>query len=208
VPPRPKRTGVVWFWPTLALIAIGLGTLAIVDGRATAVPAAAYPALALAITAVMLLVGSVVGRPGGLIPLGIVSTFALSVSTVLGGFHVDGRTLDAHPATAAEVLPDYSIHNGRITLDLAGVSDPEALAGRSVDVHLSAGEIVVYVPRELDVDLDAELGFAGGIRVPGYDGGGYQDAVSRHLDGTSSGSLPALDLELDAQVGQITVEVR
>ena len=30
-PPRPRRTGLVLFWPTLALIAIGLGTLGIVD---------------------------------------------------------------------------------------------------------------------------------------------------------------------------------
>ena len=30
-PPRPRRTGLVLFWPTLALIAIALGTLGIFD---------------------------------------------------------------------------------------------------------------------------------------------------------------------------------
>ena len=70
-PPKPRRTGIVLFWPTLALIAIGLGILGIIDVDAS-VPPSAYVALALAITAVMLIVGAFVGRPGGLIALGIV----------------------------------------------------------------------------------------------------------------------------------------
>ena len=52
--PKPRRTGLVLFWPTLALIAIGLGTLGIYDVDNAVLPSA-YVALALAITAVMLL---------------------------------------------------------------------------------------------------------------------------------------------------------
>ena len=206
VPPRPKRTGVIWFWPTLALIAIGMGVLGIIDAHHALAPGA-YPVTALGITGVMLLVGSVTGRPGGLILLGFVSTFALTVATVVGGFNFSGRNIEETPGRAAQVQSSYTVHNGRIELDLTRVADPAALAGRKIHLSLKAGEIKVIVPRDLNVDIDAEFDFAGGIRVPGYDGGGVQDSVERHLVGTNP-DTPALDLELDATVGQITVEQR
>ena len=76
-PPRPRRTGLVLFWPTLALIAIALGTLGIFDVNGSVQPSA-YVALAVAVIAVMLLVGAFVGRPGGLIALGIIASLGLA----------------------------------------------------------------------------------------------------------------------------------
>ncbi len=208
IPPRPKRTGIVWFWPTLAMIAIALGTLGIVDSGATNVEVGVYPATAVAITGVMLLIGSVLGRPGGLILIGFVSTFMLVVATVLGTFQFDGREIKVAPRTAAAVQSSYTVNMGRIELDLTRVVDPENLAGRTVAISLNAGEIVVIVPRELNVTIDAEHDFAGGIKVPGYDGGGVQDSVARTLAGVPATTDQPLDLTLDASVGQITVEQR
>lgn len=208
VPPRPKRTGVLWFWPTLALIAIGLGTVGIVDAGSTSVDPGVYPAVALAITGAMLVVGSFVGRPGGLILIGLVSTAALGMATVLGTFHVDGRNLESNPKTAAEVQPTYETHMGRIQLDLTDVVDPEALAGRTIALDLNAGEITVLVPKSLNVDIDAEMGFAGGINIPGYDGGGVQDKAERHLTGRPANTSAPLVLDIDVRVGQINVEQR
>ncbi len=54
---RPRRTGLVLFWPTLALIVVALGVLGIYDAS-HAVEVAAYPALALAVTGGMLVVGA------------------------------------------------------------------------------------------------------------------------------------------------------
>lgn len=207
-PPRAKRTGVVWFWPTLALIAIALGVLGVIDAGTTEVDPGVYPATALAITGLVLLIGSFVGRPGGLFLIGLVSTFALAVSTVVGGFNFSGQDLELAPRTAAEVAPSYEVDNGRIELDLTDVADPQALAGRSIDLALKAGEIHVIVPKSLNLRIDAEFDFAGGIRIPGYDGGGIQDAVQRTVAGENAGTTPALDLEIDATVGQITVEQR
>lgn len=208
VPPRPKRTGIIWFWPTLALIAIALGTLGILDTNSSNIEAWAYPATAVAITGVMLLVGSFVGRPGGLIFLGFVSSFALAVATVVGGFNFDGRTIEEAPTTAAAVQSEYTANNGRIELDLTQVADQNGLYGRTIELSLKAGEIVVIVPRSLNVHIDAEFEFAGGIKVPGYDGGGIQDSVERNLVGLPMNPGPPLDLEIDATVGQITVEQR
>lgn len=207
VPSHPKRTGIVWFWPTLALIAIGLGVVGIIDGS-NDVAVGVYPAIALAITGVMLLVGSMFGRPGGLIFLGLVSTVALSTATVLGTFHFDGRNLEENPTTAAAVLDGYTIHMGRIELDLTDVRDVAALAGRRIDLNLNAGEITVIVPRELNVQINADMGFAGGIKIPGYDGGGFEDSREKYLAGNPTSTLAPLELDIDVRVGQIEVEQR
>ncbi len=208
LPPRPKRTGVIWFWPTLALIAIGLGILGIVDAGSTDVPAGAYPALAVGITGLMLLVGSFTGRPGGLILIGAVSTFALSVTTVVGGFNPNARTITATPTTAAAVSPSYSAGTGRIELDLTELADPEQLAGRDISLRLGAGEILVLVPRSVNLDIDAHVQIAGGVRVPGYDGGGIDHEVERSVSGRPLNDLAPLELDLNLRVGQITVEHR
>ncbi len=207
-PPHAKRTGVVWFWPTLALIAIALGVLGVIDSGTTEVAPGVFPATALAITGVMLLIGSFVGRPGGLVLIGLVSAGALAVSTVVGGFNFSGQDLELAPLTAAAVESSYEIDNGRIELDLTAVVDPQALAGRRIELTLKAGEIHVIVPKGLNLHIDAEFDFAGGIKVPGYDGGGIQDSVKRTVVGSPSSITPPLDLKLDATVGQITVEQR
>jgi phage shock protein PspC (stress-responsive transcriptional regulator) len=207
VGPHPKRTGILWFWPTLAMIAIGLGLVGIVDAGHH-VDAGVYPAVAVAITGVVLVLGSFFGRSGGLILVGLISTAVLAMAAVVGTFHLDGRDLQSDPRTAAEVQPHYSTHVGRIRLDLTHVADPAALAGRTLHLDLKAGEVTVIVPRSLNVDIDAQLGFAGGIRIPGYDGGGVQDKAERHLTATPASTSAPLVLDLDVRVGQITVEQR
>ena len=206
VPPRPKRTGVLWFWPTLAMIAIALGTIGLVDANHH-VDGGVYPATALAITGVMLLVGSFFGRPGGLILIGIVSSLALAVSSVVGGFNFSGNDLNLAPKSAADVQSSYTGTNGRIVLDLTKVTDPENLAGRTIKLTLKAGEIQVILPRTVNATIDADFAFAGGIDVPGYSGGGIQDSVERQLVGAKAGNTSPLDLDLHATVGHIEVLV-
>lgn len=212
VPPRPKRTGIIWFWPTLAMIAIGLGVLGIIDAGSADVVAAAYPALALGITGVMLLIGSVRGRPGGLILLGFVSAFSLAVATIVGGFNFSGQNRIERPGSTAEVASSYEISNGRIELDLTEVTDPLNLENREIDLTAQAGEILVIVPRGLHLHIEADTEFAGGIRIPGYDGGGIQTSVSRSVVPVvpTDGHVPNTELRLDLEVtvGQITVEQR
>jgi phage shock protein PspC (stress-responsive transcriptional regulator) len=208
VPPHPKRTGIIWFWPTLALIAVGLGTLGIYD-HSHHVADGAYPALALAITAVMLLVGSVVGRPGGLILIGFFSSVALAGSVAVGGsFGVDARDIRQTPAAAADVQSSYTNTVGDIRLDLTQVADPAALAGRTIHVDLRTGYIEVVVPRSLNVDIDAKMSGAGGVSIPGDDSGGFNHAARRHLTAVPASTSAPLKLDLDARFGQITVEYR
>ena len=78
-PPRnPRRRGPMLFWFTLALIALAIGVLGIVDVAGVAVADAAYPALAVGIAGLMLLVGSFYGRAGGLILVGLLATVPMA----------------------------------------------------------------------------------------------------------------------------------
>ena len=208
-PPKPRKTGLVLFWPTLALIAIGMGVLAIIDTN-NELAAGAYPALALGIVGVMLLVGAFVGRPGGLILLGVISVLGLSVTSVIGN-NLDTSSDDVtiRPLTASEVAREYSTSLGRIELDLTDVSDVAALNGRAVDIKLNAGEIVVRVPRSIDVNVDAEQTLAGEIELNndsvGHDG--LNPSVDTTLRGTTTDGkpLPLLNLDLTSRVGHIQV---
>ena len=208
IPPRPKRTGIVWFWPTLALIALALGSLGLYDNSHHVVDGA-YPAVALGITAVILLVGSLVGRPGGLILIGFVSSIALAASVAVGGsFGTDAREVHDTPTSAALVQSEYKATVGEIELDLTQVADPAALAGRRVHLKLRTGYLHVIVPRSLNVDIDADMDFAGGITVPGDDSGGINHEVHKTLSGVPATTTAPLELDLDAKLGQITVEYR
>jgi phage shock protein PspC (stress-responsive transcriptional regulator) len=206
-PPRPRRTGLVLFWPTLALIAIGLGTLGVVDAGYSVNPSA-YAALALTITAVMLLVGAFVGRPGGLIALGVLGSLVLGgMSTVEAStdWETGGETLTAAPGTAALVQDVYSVPNGEIDLDLSRVRDVAALDGREIAARLNAGEITVTLPPGVNAIVEADMDVAGDINIDGSHRGGIDQSLTRTLTGSTDPDAPTLTLDLDARVGQITV---
>ena len=208
-PPRPRRTGLVLFWPTVALIAIALGTLGIFD-TSNAVTISAYAALAVVITGLALLVGAFVGRPGGLIALGFVASIGLLVTSIVGaatgGEKLSNKDLRVVPMSAVTLEPDYHIPTGTLELDLTKVSDLAALNGRSVDLSANAGEVTVKVPPGLNVHVDAEIRYAGEINVGNDQRGGFGQSVDRILTTTTATGAPVLDLEVDLRVGQINVE--
>jgi phage shock protein PspC (stress-responsive transcriptional regulator) len=208
LPPRPRRTGLVLFWPTVALIAIALGTLGILD-TSSSVPVSAYAALAVAITSVMLVVGAFVGRPGGLIALGLVSSMALAVTSIVGaaddGSGFDSKDLRDVPASAAALEPSYHTPTGTIEIDLTRIRDLAALNGRTVDIGTNAGEITVIVPNGLNVHVAADIRYAGQINI----GDEMRDGLGQSLDSTLTTSTtpgtPVLDLDVEVRFGQITV---
>jgi phage shock protein PspC (stress-responsive transcriptional regulator) len=208
-PPKPRRTGLVLFWPTVALIAIADGILGIVDVDQTVIPSA-YVALPVAVIAVMLLVGAFVGRPGGLIALGIVASIGLGATTAVEAstdWQTGGETAHYAPTQSVGVQDRYSVPNGEIDLDLSGVTDVAALDGRTIDLHLNAGEIDVEVPAGVNVVVDANLRFAGDIEVDGSERGGLSPDLSRTIESaTNSESAPTLTLEIRGRVGHISVQ--
>ena len=133
-----------------------------VDLAGAAVPGSAYPALALAIIATMLLIGSFWGRAGGLIALGIVAALATAATTVGTTFPED--RLAYAPTSAGQVQDSYDFGGGEFVLDLSDVSDVDALDGRDIAIDGFGGRVEVIVPEGMDVDVQAQL-VAGDTRV-------------------------------------------
>ncbi|MGZ5416052.1 MAG: PspC domain-containing protein [Nocardioides sp.] len=201
-PPKADR-GPKLFGPTLALVAIALGSLGLYDAGSD-VTVAAYPALALAVIGVMLLVGSVAGRAGGLIFLGIVASIALGITSAVDDNWNTDRRIDASPVAAASVRDSYSITAGQVRLDLTEVDDLENLDGRRLALEAEAGEILVIVPQGVDVDVDASIRFGGEIEVDGYVENGNRVDLNRRIEGGTD--VPQVYLELDLLVGHIEVQ--
>ncbi len=200
-PRDPRRRGPILFWFTLAGIALGGGILGIADVSGLDVAASAYPALALAITAVMLLVGSVYGRAGGLILLGLVIAPFGVVATVADNYEGEDRT--EAPRTAAGVSTTYSMEAGELTVDLRGVTDPEELDGRMILVDGGIGRIDVILPDGVDVDVSASVDGPGNVSLFGRNRDGFDPSSFSRQDVTDEVATFTLDISLG--VGEIVV---
>ena len=203
-PPRPK-TGPRLFGITLALVAVALGALGLYDVSGGSVVDSAYPALALTVVGVMLLVGAWVGRAGGLIFLGIVASFALAVTSVLGTFKAmdlrDGQRIDKAPTTAARVLDSYEVRQGQVSLDLSHVTDPQALDGRVIHVGGTAAEVVVVLPRGVESDVTATSDGPGQVDLPDRHSGG----INTNLAGVYGTGSSTVTIDAHLAVGHIEV---
>jgi phage shock protein PspC (stress-responsive transcriptional regulator) len=202
VGPRPDR-GPMLFWPTVALLAIALGSLGLYDVAEGGVVDAAYPGLALAVVGVMLVVGAWVGRSGGLILLGVVAALGLAGASVAEPRFGGERTLLEAPTSAVQVEDRYFVPAGAVHVDLSNVRDVERLDGRTVEVAANAGELVVTLPEGLDVDVDADVAVGGEVRILGDERGGPNISMQREIDGGTDAA--SMDLELDLVFGSIEV---
>jgi phage shock protein PspC (stress-responsive transcriptional regulator) len=206
-PPRPK-SGPRLFGITLALVAVALGALGLYDVSGGSVVDSAYPALALSVVGVMLLVGAFVGRAGGLIFLGLVASVALAVTSVVGSFDGlafrDGQRVAVSPSTAAAVHQNYEVTSGRVYVDLSGVADPQQLAGRSVYVSARAGEVVVILPHGVESDVTATVDGPGQIDLPDRSSGGINTDLSG-VYGPEGGSTGAFTVNTHVSAGHIDV---
>lgn len=207
-PPRrprdPRKAGPILFWFTIALIALAEGVLGTLDLAGVPVVDSAYPALALGITAVMLLVGAFYGRAGGLILVGLIATLFTVGATVAGEY--DGGRIDKAPLTAAQVENEYSLGSGEVIVDLSRVRDIENLDGRDIEVHAGMGRVEVVLPDGVDVAIDAHTNGPGHLSILGGDKGGVNVEERASVDGGVG--APQLDLEAWVGIGEVEVSTR
>lgn len=199
-PPHPRKRGPILFWFTLALAALGVGLLGIVDQAGAGVADSAYPALVLAISGVMLLVGAFYGRPGGLILLGLVAAIGMAGATASSRW--DDQVVQM-PATADQVQPRYEVGAGELVLDLTRVDDLQGLDGRIIELRAGVGSIEVLLPAGLDVDVTVNVGLgdAALFDQQTQDGGGID------MTGSHDGGVDVPDVHLDIEVGLGEVDV-
>ncbi|MGN6252826.1 MAG: PspC domain-containing protein [Marmoricola sp.] len=203
-PGRPRRTGLVLFWPTLALVAVGLGLLGLWTIDHPVAPGA-WAALALALVGGMLVVGAFVGRPGGLAALGIVLVPVLLATTAVGHGRFSDHEFTITPPSAAAVSSLYDEPNGSALLDLSRVADVAALDGRTITVRLDAGRLRVLLPPGAAADVDARIRYAGSMDVDGREVAGVAPQLRTTVPAT--GPVRAnVDLVVRSRVGRIEIE--
>ncbi|MCY4664628.1 MAG: PspC domain-containing protein, partial [Acidimicrobiaceae bacterium] len=138
--------------------AVILGRLEVVE-----VDIGVYFAVALAITGVGLLASAYAAPARGLILLGVV--FSAPLLLFVGAELPWGSGVGevrVSVATAHELQDEYRHGVGKMVVDLRNL-DPEN-TGHSVDLSLSVGEMLVYVPDNISTTADIDVG-AGNIRV-------------------------------------------
>jgi hypothetical protein len=158
---------------------------------------------ALAVVALGLLVGTLVGRARGLIALGIVLVFLLiPVGAAPEGLRVGGGAGERlyQPTSQSELSDRYELGAGELTVDLSKL---DIVGSEDVEVSVGMGEVIVLLPPDVAVAVDADVG-AGTIDFPtgGPEQGGIGVEQSWQREGDGSGTL---NLTMSSGLGAVTV---
>ncbi len=149
------------------------------------------------------LLGAYFGRAGGVILLGLLSAVALAGTTAAD--HWDGNHVRVEPTSASALDHRYWLGAGEQVIDLTGITDPQALDGRTLVVEGGAGRIEVIVPDGMTVDVDADIDGPGHIALFGEETGGIDVQESNVA---SSPGDPRLSIDAHLGVGEIEVTQR
>ena len=199
--PNPRKRGPILFWFTLALIALSEGLLGIADLAGADVADPAYPALAVAICGVMLLVGAFFGRAGGIILIGLVATVGLVGATAVDRVGRRRGHRDADDAPRRSTTATGSTPASRSST-CATSPTSSSLDGRTLEVEGGVGRIEVILPDGLAATVDADVDGPGNIDLFGDEHGGI-DVTESSFDGSSAD--PEITINAQLGVGQIEV---
>ena len=200
-PVNPRKKGPILFWFALAVMAVGLGAVGVVDLAGASVAPSAYPALVLTLSGGFLLLGAFWGRAGGLILVGLVAAMVTAGVTI--GDRWDPHSTTASPVNAAQVQSAYTMDVGELVVDLTDVRDPGALDGREITVDGNVGHLDIQVPDGITVVANTHVSGVGGISAFDRKGGG----VDTQLTAVHSGGpgAPRLVIDVYLHVGGIDV---
>ncbi len=196
--PNPRKRGPILFWFTIALIALAEGLLGIADLAGADIADPAYPALAVAICGVMLVIGAFFGRAGGIILVGLIATVGLAGATAANEW--EGDQINVSPTTASALDDRYWLDAGEQVIDLREVTDLAGLDGRTLEVEGGVGRIEIILPEGMGARVRADVDGPGQIDLFGHGQGG--------IDVNSEASVPGdPHITIDAQLGVGEIEV-
>jgi phage shock protein PspC (stress-responsive transcriptional regulator) len=205
-PPRPRRPRSALGRLTFSVAVVAVGLIALLDVSGVSVPFAVYPATALAIVGLGLIIGTWVGRGRGLIALGVLLSIMIGIfGTVTVGPQVHGGTVDWRPASLSQVDSSYDAAFGDATLDLSQVDFSNAPG--PVDIHLSvnAGSLEIILPPTVDTTVNSRVKF-GDAQVFKDSQSGVQSQPNTVTDlGTDGPGGGQLNLTTDVSFGSLEV---
>lgn len=205
VPPRPPREHSALGRLTLSLVLLVLGVLGVLDVAGRSIPAAAYPAAALAVVGLGLVVGAWLGRARWLIAIGAVLLLALAGTAAASRVHhevnAQGSNVEWVPTSYDAVQDGYRHRLGNATLNLRRVDFTDR--SRTIVVTNDLGNLEIILPPTVDVEVDATVN-AGNATVFGDNWGGFgsHTATDDGPDGPGGGNLR---LEVHTNLGNLEV---
>jgi hypothetical protein len=181
----------------MALVAVGV--LWSIDRAGNELEVPAYLAAVLAVVGVGLLIGSVIGNGRWLVPLAVILAPALWLSSQVTVW--SAGEIVRTPRSAGELASTYELGAGRIDLDLTRIEDVAALDGRTVEIDITVGEVVVLVPDGVDLTVTASQAV------------GESSVLDRRKDGLDNDLTvtepdtpdPNMHLVIDAVAGDLEV---
>jgi phage shock protein PspC (stress-responsive transcriptional regulator) len=198
-----KRSPLAWLAIAAALLAVGLVGL-LNNLGATSLPPGRYPAIALSVFGVGLLIAARYGRARILILIGLLVlpiAFVASPITVplkgrLGGYWES-------PRVAANLDSRYDVLLGDLVLDLGQLTRKQLHEDIEVEVNSVAGQVTAYVPEWMDLAVTADIDVGSYRLAREIQDSGVDLAVTHERPGTRNmGSL-----SLDVRGGMVALNV-
>jgi phage shock protein PspC (stress-responsive transcriptional regulator) len=188
-PPAQRHRATVARRITLFATVLVVGVLGILDAtNMTSVPAPAYFAAALATVGLGLVIGSVFGRVRGPIFLGILLTIGLAVTSLTSAYHGEEQTI--RPTTFAQLPTTFDGSVGQVTVDLRKLNFTGQ--DRTIDLKLSAGQIVVELPPNVDAHVIAKVGVGDALLFGEHSNSGvraHSNVTNDGADGPGGGRI-------------------
>lgn len=193
----------------LSAAILAVGVLAINDVTWATFHPALYVAVPLAVIGAGLVIGSWFGRSRGLIVLGIILSLALIPATWVPGLNGPSGDLREEYSRVDE-LPARPVEIG-VGSAVYDLSDLE-LNGATVefDLELGAGEVTIFVPEEVTLNVELSMGAGTAIIRPGSGPPPPPpiDGVNREVTQTYVGTDPeagTINLGIEAGLGEVKV---
>lgn len=195
-PPRPPSL----FWPTVGGALFAVGGLALIDAIGVGVAAVGYPLLALGVVGLGLILGSIGARSRGLIPLGLLLSMAVVLTSIAPNPRFGQITVTPH--TGADLQSSYELTAGEVNLDLTKIDDIRDL-NRTISVDVVTGHISVTVPVGVDLAVQSHAN-AGDLKILGREANGTEAELGVSPDHATD-AAPDLVLDLHVGLGEVDV---
>lgn len=196
----PPRSEPDWARLVTGVLLVGLGVVWLLSTADVVDPnwRVLLPAALIVVGSVMLLLAGR-GRAADLVGTGTLLTVLVVVAAVIPAnpsLRIGDQ--DVRPATVDEVQTRYSHGIGSLTIDLR---DVEFEADLDVEASNVIGDLVVRVPEDVALDVDARVG-VGSVTV----GDRESDGFGARLDARVPGDGPTIRLDLSVGIGEIRVQ--
>jgi hypothetical protein len=195
---RSRKAGRLAFG--LVLLAIGIGWL--LGALGVDVPwDLVLPGALIAIGGLLIITARSGAGHGGLITTGVVLTIVLLIGT---GFNVPlaGGVGERTVRPTEHVIDrEVELGVGQLTFDLTGVDFQTMVGGTELRARVGVGELIVIVPEEAPIRVEAHSGL-GNVQVFGQEDGG----VDAEITTPAPVGAPAITLIATVGIGEVRVE--